>query len=232
MKFNVLANGPSLASFDLTKFEPSSTVGMNTAFRHWNKIDWFPEIYVSADPVVTAQNAAEIGELLTSKRVRTAILNRTFLEKTDQTNFHELPIQSLVLMSNDEALDLDLFRSHWTTFSTTGSIAIRLASAMGASEISLYGYDLSYMDWRQARASPFSIARKRTSSASRDYFFEEYQVEGDAFQTPNPRFLPFNLHRTAVINSIKAVRGERPDVIFSQHGAQSLAKFMDRQDET
>ena len=57
-------------------------------------------------------------------------------------------------------------------------------------------------------------------------------MEGDAFQTPNPRFLPFNLHRTAVINSIKAVRGERPDVIFSQHGAQSLAKFMDRQDET
>ena len=224
----MLANGPSLRDFTISEFDPASTIGMNSAFRLWRVINWQPLFYVSADPVVTAQNAEAVTSLISNAKIELAILNRTFLDTPGEHSPSSLGIKSLVAIGDTSLLDMRYFTGGYRSFSTTGSISIRLAAALGAETISLYGFDLSYSDWRQKRVSLASITRKRSDSASKDYFFDGYQTPGDAFQTPNPWFLPFDLHTFAVKKAIARVRRLNPSIKIYQFGSSSLVDIVDK----
>ena len=48
----VLGNGPSLKKFPFTSYE-IPTIGMNVAYRYWEKINWYPTYYACLDDKVT-----------------------------------------------------------------------------------------------------------------------------------------------------------------------------------
>jgi len=50
----IFGNGGSLRGFDFTSIDRNKydVVGCCLAFRYWDQIDWYPDIYVNVDTVV------------------------------------------------------------------------------------------------------------------------------------------------------------------------------------
>jgi hypothetical protein len=57
----VLGNGPSLRGVDLTRIG-SASIGMNAAYRAWDKIGWTPSHYICLDHQLIISHADYILE--------------------------------------------------------------------------------------------------------------------------------------------------------------------------
>ena len=62
-KCTVIGNGATLKDFDFTKID-DETVGMCLAYRHWERIDWWPTYYVCVDHVVLHSNHKDIKKMI------------------------------------------------------------------------------------------------------------------------------------------------------------------------
>ena len=75
----VIGNGPSLRGFDLTRLANIDTVGMNAAYRHWERIGWYPTHYACLDDEMIDTHHAEIARLIDEGLCETAFLSGQFL---------------------------------------------------------------------------------------------------------------------------------------------------------
>lgn len=60
----VLGNGSSLKDFDFKRLQGFDTIGMNVAYRYWNRIGWYPRYYTCLDAVVGLAHKEAIGRLI------------------------------------------------------------------------------------------------------------------------------------------------------------------------
>ncbi len=60
----VLGNGPSLREFEFDKLKKFDVIGMNAAYRYWDKISWYPRYYACLDTVVGLSHQGEIERLV------------------------------------------------------------------------------------------------------------------------------------------------------------------------
>ena len=62
----VIGNGPSLKDFDFEAAKRFTTFGMNSAYRFWHRIKWYPDYYCCLDEVVGESHKSEIAQLIMS----------------------------------------------------------------------------------------------------------------------------------------------------------------------
>ena len=79
-KIIVLGNGPSLKGTDFLEFNHVDSIGMNAAYRFWEKIDWYPTHYICLDDQLIETHADAIYNLITTNKVKTAFLIVKILE--------------------------------------------------------------------------------------------------------------------------------------------------------
>ena len=75
----VIGNGPSLRGFDLTRLSSIDTIGMNAAYRHWERIGWYPTHYACLDDEMIDTHHVEIARLIDEGLCETAFLSGQFL---------------------------------------------------------------------------------------------------------------------------------------------------------
>ena len=76
----ILGNGASLKHFDFQKIDRSkyNVIGCCLAFRHWDKIGWYPDIYVNADDVVIKND--DVVEFIKKKKCKQYIVSNKLKE--------------------------------------------------------------------------------------------------------------------------------------------------------
>ena len=177
----VLGNGPSLKDFDLTRLKGIDAFGMNAAYRHWDRIGWYPAYYACLDEVLGLSHKDEIARLI---RERDRLGIRKFLLRANL-------IRALgPVAACDAVLDFDALRRTGKRFArepvTTGSHALIWAAELGYREIVLLGVDADYTELVPgARRGEGLELRIAESLPNPNYFFEDYQRVGDRFQVPN-----------------------------------------------
>ena len=57
----VLGNGPSLKGFNFLCLSNVDSIGMNAAYRHWERINWYPTHYVCLDDQLIETHACSIS---------------------------------------------------------------------------------------------------------------------------------------------------------------------------
>lgn len=219
----VLGNGPSLRDYDFSDFTGWKTLGMNAAYRYWNRIDWRPTFYCCLDDALIDTHKDAIKALIAEGRIERFFLTARILE-----HFPEL-------ISDRRIQYLDEFIGHWhrvrgkqlglkysprpafetrsPNLLTTGSYSIRFAAMLGFTEIRLLGIDLSYQSLKQARnIGGTRLVMDDTPTDNPNYFFSDYQQEGDQFNVANPDEHGRDLHLHAFI----ALRDD-----FVAHGVPS-----------
>jgi hypothetical protein len=65
----IIGNGPSLKGFDFQNFDGLKTLGMNAAYRYWQRINWYPTYYCCLDDRLLETHHRQIYELLTTEKV-------------------------------------------------------------------------------------------------------------------------------------------------------------------
>lgn len=225
----ILGNGPSLASIDLKAFDSQPTIGMNAAYRYWDRIGWYPSYYCCLDEVVVMSHATAIAELLNQGRIKAAFLSGAF--------FRECP----EFIGDPRVLDLDVVSDFWfehrgraegktrirqpafdscNGYLTTGSWAVRWAAHLGYSSAHLYGFDLSYVNVIPEAAPVDGIRLKVTETPKQNpnYFFDDYQQVGDEYQIANPEGFDRALHVLAMESLLHdfSVQGVRLSVRNAQ----------------
>ena len=190
----VLGNGPSLRNFNFHSLEGYNTIGMNVAFRHWHRINWYPKYYMCMDTVMCETQKYAIRELVFEFNKKIELF---FLRKRILAFYPELQKLPYVLFLEDY-IKTPYFSG---LIITTGSFAPLFATMLGYRQIYLLGIDLNLVERipesKHVNGSILEITE--TPKHNPNYFFDDYQQKGDIYNIPNPT--P-NLHR----NSWKQVK--------------------------
>ena len=73
-KLFVLGNGPSLRGFDFKKLKDYHTIGLNAAYRYWEKINWYPTYYCCLDPELINTHHKNIYDMIVNKKIKKMFL--------------------------------------------------------------------------------------------------------------------------------------------------------------
>lgn len=236
----VMGNGPSagLVDFSLLKLGHISSVGMNAAYRYWDRIDFRPDYYICMDTVVIRSHAKRIVELVTEGRIK-----RFFL-RDDLKELHPDLTNHPRILWFTQARELGgLFA---TNFITTGSWAIRWMIHQGMALIGTIGIDANYVELlpeavRVGQEGDLRLRVAKTPTFNPNYFFSDYQLEGDEYNVPNDPSYRKNMGGLVHVDALRKVAEdlttyEAPARVIdcspiSSHGVfpkYSLSTFLDR----
>lgn len=181
----VLGNGPSakLVDFERLRGGAVASIGMNAAYRHWDRIDFRPTHYICMDTVVIQSHAPRIAELIREGRIERFFLRNEFLELHPEFAAHP----RILWFDDVRGRAGSLFDTHWVT---TGSWAIRWAAFEGCRLAILIGIDVNYVELlpgatRLGSGSDLRLELTRTPRFNPNYFFADYQQAGDRYNVPN-----------------------------------------------
>jgi len=189
----VIGNGPSLRGFDLSTLTVD-TIGMNAAYRHWERIGWYPTHYACLDDVVVRSHHEQIAKLIEEGLCESAILANQFLQD------HPKAIE-----------DRRYFFTEMFSWPkdplTTGSHAVRYAISRGYTDIALIGIDLRYTERiPESRITDGILDIVDTPKRNPNYFFDDYQQKGDRYNVPNSNG---NVHLKSFVALGKDLTGAR-----------------------
>ncbi|MFC3714815.1 FkbM family methyltransferase [Luteimonas soli] len=192
----IAGNGPSLKELDFSWLQDTDWLGMNAAYRHWDRIDVYPTLYCCLDKVVVKSHAEQILRLHAEGKVQ-----RFFLVKDVLEALPDFPQDDRVFFLEDlvasDAPGTEIFKTAFSDKKTTGSWAVRFAIYLGYRDITLGGIDCNYVEViSQAERTGVGLELKIGSEVNENpnYFFDDYQKQGDTYQVPNPARHFGNLH--------------------------------------
>lgn len=206
----ILGNGPSLKKEYFPSFKNLPCLGMNAAYRYWQRIGWYPEVYCCLDDQVVLSHADAIAGMIEGSLCKHFLLHPNFLERyptfANASGVYYLP----QLMKGQKNADLclrygldhipqDQFLSTMPSKLTTGSYALRFASFLGYRHLGLVGIDARYTEIINEAKTLEGIVLEIDKSPKNNpnYFFDDYQIAGDRYNIPNPTVHQGNLHLQA-----------------------------------
>ena len=157
---------------------------MNAAYRYWEEIGWYPQYYICLDKVVGVSHQEPIEKL-----IRNSDQNGIELFLLRQNLIDRFPKD---VKSSPKIINFDELKKYPELLKsmpiTTGSHAALFGALLDYKRIALLGIDCNYVekvDGAQA-GSGTELVLTKTPNENPNYFFEGYQVAGDAYNIPNP----------------------------------------------
>jgi hypothetical protein len=203
-KLVVLGNGPSLREIDLASIKGVESLGMNAAYRYWERVGWYPDIYACLDDQMVGSHKDAIIRLYRDRRCKVFFLHQDILgffpELAKKPNVYFLASFVDRAWATRFRYRVKLHPSEFFPPTsrkklTTGSHAVRLGAFLGYREFLLLGIDCRYEPLPEAEAIGGTRLRIReTPLHNPNYFFDDYQSAGDVYNVPSPGFHRGNLH--------------------------------------
>jgi len=203
----VLGNGPSLKSFDFRRLDGFDSIGLNAAYRFWDRIDWYPSYYSCLDDQLIETHHNEIDRLYENGLVREIFVHGKFFDyhpnrlgnpsflSFDQVVPHWYKMRGKA-MGLPPLFDHPAFKCSNTSKITTGAYAVRFMAYKGYANIALMGIDLKYIERlpESEETSGVGLVMRETPKENPNYFFDDYQRAGDRYNIPNPDVHAGELH--------------------------------------
>ena len=190
----VICNGPSLKGFNFNDIRDFPSIGMNAAYRMFERIDFWPTYFCCADLRVGMFHSTEYERLLQEKEsvffLRENATNKIKLNK----NINRNKVFTLNCSSNP-SLQFDLRERSVSVFSpnSTGYISCILGIALHFKNIILLGADCNYTEIIDGAKQTETghghggarLTLTKTPSANPNYWFDDYQQKGDEYHVPH-----------------------------------------------
>jgi len=175
----VCGNGSSLKGLDFTTIK-GDTIGTCLAFRHWEKIDWYPTHYVNADHVVLRSNIDTIKDMVENKKCETFLLRSSVLSYWPEAKNH-----SSVFFLDELKKDRTSIFSKQREICSGASAAL-YAVHLGHSDVRLIGMDCDYVEFiPECVPKNGALYITETPTHNPNYFIDDYQRKGDMYNIPN-----------------------------------------------
>ncbi|MEQ9823984.1 MAG: hypothetical protein ABQ298_06335 [Puniceicoccaceae bacterium] len=181
--FIIIGNGPSLKGFDFEKLKDYDCIGMNAAYRYWDRISWYPRYYICLDDVVVQSHSKEIARLIKNSDeygIEEFFLKDAFFEfQPDLRNHPKVIVWESMRKSNPVVFDC--------IHVTTGSFAARYGIFKGYTLLLMLGIDETYVNYipESERGDDIKLKIVAMPKDNPNYFFSDYQQVGDEYQIAN-----------------------------------------------
>jgi hypothetical protein len=170
----IMANGPSLASMDMTPLAREITIGMNRIYLLFDRIPFQPNYYVCSNELVLEQFSHDIRMLQMPK-----FLNwnrrKLYAPPDEITMFFHIRFGLIDRFGEDPT------RSLWGGGTVT-YVTLQLAFYLGFSEVILIGLDHNYVEI----GTPNTI-ETRNYADDKSHFHPNYYPKGIKWQLPDLR---------------------------------------------
>ena len=177
----VFGNGKSLEHFDFLSIDRDvyDVIGCCLAFRYWDKVDFYPDIYVNVDKVVCSKNE-EVKEFVMKKKCKLYLLSNEI-----KTIWHDYPKDGSIIFIEDIILDNATIFKFCVNY-CSGSASV-LTAIDHYENIYCAGFDCDYVEFipESKKLEDGSLIITKTPSENPNYFFNDYQREGDNYNVPN-----------------------------------------------
>lgn len=180
----VIGNGPStkLLDFEANWINSITTVGMNAAYRFWEKTGFRPTFYICMDDVVVKNIAHDILRLVKEGRIKQFFLKDSIKEICPEaSNFEN------IIWHSEMERNHSIFQNCPIS---TGGWAIRWMVSKNYGYICTIGIDginteLLSESEKDETSGQLGLKISETPKFNPNYFFSDYQVKGDKYQVPN-----------------------------------------------
>jgi len=178
MNVLVLGNGKSLETFDFRRIN-TDWVGCCLAFRYWNKINIHPTYYVNVDRVVCEKNL-EVMEYVQQKKCKKYLLSETI-----KNIWSDYPKDGSIVFIEDLMKNTNSIFKFANNY-CSGSSAV-LFALDHYNHVNTAGFDCDYVEFipECEKLPDGSLKISKTPKYNPNYFFNDYQREGDIYNVPN-----------------------------------------------
>jgi hypothetical protein len=177
----VLGNGKSLENFKFQKIYQryDAWVGCCLAFRRWNEINIHPTFYVNVDRVVCEKNL-EVMEYVKQGKCKKYLLSETI-----KNVWHDYPQDGSIVFLED------LLKNTNSIFKLANNYCSGSSAVIFALDhfdnVDIAGFDCDYQEFipECEQLEDGSLRITKTPQYNPNYFFNDYQREGDIYNVPN-----------------------------------------------
>lgn len=176
----VMGNGPSLADIDFKSLKDFDTFGLNSAYRAYERLDWYPTYHGCFDYRVTESHKPNFIKLIESGKVEKCFYISPISDSDNMQHINLLPYGSTNRWNNKK-IDFDSFHDN----GNSGANACSVASCLGYKKIILLGVDCNYVEFVDgSNLDGAGLVMKETPTENPNYWFDDYQQKGDEYNVP------------------------------------------------
>ncbi len=188
----LVGNGPSLRNMDFHKLQSMEWIGMNAAYRFWEKIHIYPAYYICMDTIVIESHKEKIYELIQKRMINGIKL--FFIRKTLLKFYPDLANIAEVIFFEDYYKNP--YFEGITQYTTTGSFAALIGGMLGYRRLYLLGIDLNYIQLipEARKVEGYVLEISETPKNNPNYFFDDYQRKGDKYNVPDSSMPDLHYH--------------------------------------
>ena len=176
-----MGNGPSLADVDFALLDGYDTFGLNSAYRAYYRMDWWPTYHGCFDYRVTDNHEKSFVDLINTKKIKKHFYIRNI---SNNNNFQFVNLLSFGTTDrmNNSVKDFANFHDN----GNSGANACSVAVCLGYEKIVLLGVDCNYVEFIDGckKDGPGGLVMEKTPDKNPNYWFDDYQQKGDEYNIP------------------------------------------------
>tara|TARA_B100000900_G_scaffold414244_1_gene440366 strand:- start:1458 stop:2150 length:693 start_codon:yes stop_codon:yes gene_type:complete len=177
----IMGNGPSLKDVDFSMLDGIDTFGLNSAYRAYPRLDWWPTYHGCFDYRVTDNHQQSFIDLIDSGKFKKSFYIRNLSDKDNFQFVNMLPYGSTNKMNHSE----DCF-TQFHDNGNSGANACSAAVCMGYKKIILLGVDCNYVEFVDgSKKDGPGLIMDKTPDKNPNYWFDDYQQKGDQYNIPD-----------------------------------------------
>jgi hypothetical protein len=177
----IMGNGPSLKDVDFDMLEGFDTFGLNSAYRAYPRLNWWPTYHGCFDYRVTDNHRDKFIELINSGKIKKHFYIRNLSDKENFQHVNLLPFGSTNRMNN-KIEDFKNFHDNGNSGANASSVGV----CLGYKKIILVGVDCNYVEFVDGskKDGPGGLVMEKTPNKNPNYWFDDYQQKGDEYNVP------------------------------------------------
>ena len=177
----VMGNGPSLKDLNWDLIKDFDTFGLNSAYRAYDRLDWYPTYHGCFDYVVTECHRQNFVKLINTGKIKQHFYIRNISNASNFTHINLQPWKTTNKI-NKSIDDFNSFRDN----GNSGTNACSVGMCLGYTNIILLGVDCNYVEHVEGSTEDGRGGLKmfKTPEQNPNYWFDDYQQEGDRYNVP------------------------------------------------
>ena len=177
-----MGNGPSLKDVDFHMLRDFDTFGLNSAYRAYPRLNWWPTYHGCFDYRVTDNHRENFIELIDSGKIKKHFYIRNLSDKKNFQYVNLLRFGSTNRMNN-KIEDFKNFHDN----GNSGANACSVGVCLGYKKIILLGVDCNYVEFVDGskKDGPGGLVMEKTPDKNPNYWFDDYQQKGDKYNVPD-----------------------------------------------
>ena len=177
----VMGNGPSLKDVDFDMLSGFDTFGLNSAYRAYERLDWWPTYHGCFDYVVTDSHRENFLNLVNNSPIKRCFYIKNLTDSPDM-QFVNLQEYGTTNQWNNSEEAFSSFHDNGNSGANASSVSV----CMGYKRIILLGVDCNYTEFVEgSKKEGVELVMEKTPDTNPNYWFDDYQQEGDRYNVPD-----------------------------------------------